>query len=110
MKTRLELHDALLDILVGLGIRERDGSGHVYFQPPETVKTAYPAVVYSLSDMPIRHADNKPYKSAKQYQITAVDKNPDSRLPDKIAELPTARFNRFFTSDNLSHWVFTIYV
>lgn len=110
MKTRLDLHDALLDILIKLGIREREGIGHIYFQPPETVKMSYPAVVYSLSNMPIRHAGNKPYKSAKQYQITAVDKDPDSRLPDKIAELPTVRFVRFFASDNLSHWVFAICV
>ncbi|MBR0280524.1 MAG: hypothetical protein IJQ81_02900 [Oscillibacter sp.] len=110
MRTRLELHEKLLDILVALLIRKRDGSGHLYFQPPETVKMAYPAVVYSLSNIQIRHADNQPYKSAKQYQITAIDKDPDSALPERIAELPTARFNRFFVSDNLNHWVFTVYV
>ena len=110
MKTRLELHDVLLDILVTLGVRERGESGHIYFQPPETVKMTYPAVVYSLSDIPIRHADNRPYKTNRRYQITAIDKDPESALPDKIAELPTAKFNRFFASENLNHWVFTVYV
>lgn len=110
MRTRDDLHEALLDILVALGVREHDGSGHLYFQPPETVKMTYPAVVYSLSDIPIRHADNRPYKCTKQYQITAIDKDPDSTLPEKIAELPTVKFNRFFTSENLNHWVFTVHV
>lgn len=110
MRTRLELHEKLLDIIVELSIREREGSGHLYFQPPETVKIIYPAVVYSLLGMPIQHADNIPYKRAKQYQITAIDKDPDSSLPDKIAELPSVRFDRFFTSENLNHWVFTINV
>lgn len=109
MRTRTDLHNALLNILVSLGIRERSGSGHLYFQPPETVKMVYPAIVYSLQNIDIRHADNRPYKIAKQYQITAIDKDPDSKLPDEIAELPTVRFDRFFTSDNLNHWVFTVH-
>ena len=109
MKTRSELHDALLDILEHLGIREQGGSGHLYFQPPESVKMFYPAIVYSLQNIQIQHADNIPYQTAKQYHITAIDKDPDSRLPDKIAELPTVRFDRFFTSDNLNHWVFTVH-
>lgn len=110
MRTRLDLHEALLDILVELSIREREGSGHLYFQPPESVRMTYPAVVYSLSNVPVQHADNMPYKLTKQYRITAIDKDPDSRLPDKIMELPSIRFDRFFTSDNLNHWVFTINV
>lgn len=108
MKTRLDLHEKLLDILTELSIRERDGSGHIYNQPSETVKMVYPAVVYSLSNMPIRHADNRPYKLGKQYAITAIDKDPDSLLPEKIANLPGVKFDRFFTANNLNHWVFTI--
>ena len=110
MKTRAELSETLLDILVELSIRERDGSGHLYFQAPGADKMLYPAIVYQLSGVPIRHADNRPYKTNKRYRITAIDKDPDSALPDRIAALPTARFERFFTSDNLNHWVFTIYV
>ena len=110
MRTRDELSEALLDILVELSIRERDGNGHLYFQTPGADKMAYPAIVYELSGVPIRHADNRPYKTNKQYRITAIDKDPDSALPDRIAALPTARFERFFTSENLNHWAFTIYV
>lgn len=109
MKTRSDLREKLLDILVRLQIRERDGDGHLYFQPPETVKMRYPAIVYGLKNVRIRHADNGPYQWAKQYSITAIDKDPDSKLPDEIATLPTVSFERFFTSENLNHWVFAVY-
>lgn len=109
MKTSADVYNTLLDILVSLEIREREGSGHLYFQPPETVKMVYPAIVYRLQNIAVRHADNRPYQTTKQYQITAIDKDPDSALPDKIMELPTVRFDRFFVSDNLNHWVFTIH-
>ena len=39
---RLELHEILCTIL---------GSRNVYFQPPESIKMNYPAIVYGLDDM-----------------------------------------------------------
>ena len=78
----------------------------VYFQPPESKKMRYPCIVYELSDMQTIYADDRPYVTVKRYQVTVIDRDPDSPIPDKVAEIPTARFNRFFTSDNLNHWVF----
>ena len=109
MRTRLELDAALSDILAKLGIRGEGESGHLYFQPPESVYVLYPAIVYELKNVRIHHADNKPYKHNKLYTITAIDKDPDSRLPDEIAVLQGISFDRFFVSDNLNHWVFTIH-
>ena len=109
MRTRLELDAALSDILVKLGIRDAEESGHLYFQPTESVYMLYPSIVYELKNIRIRHADNKPYKHNKLYTITAIDKDPDSRLPDEIALLQGVSFDRFFTSDNLNHWVFKIH-
>ena len=43
MKTRYELHEFLCEIL---------GSRNVYFQPPESVKMKYPAIVYERTDFP----------------------------------------------------------
>ena len=100
MKTRLDLHELLCDIL---------GSQNVYFQPPETVKMKYPAIVYSRSNMDNRFANNAVYSSQKRYEVTVVDKDPDSGIPDKVNLIPTARFNRHYTADNLNHDVFTIY-
>lgn len=84
-------------------------SGNVYFQPPESVKMNYPAIVYALEDIENAHADNGVYSSFKEYSITVIDKDPDSLLIDKVALLPTCRFNRYYTSENLNHWVFTLY-
>jgi hypothetical protein len=45
----------------------------------------------------------------KKYQLTVIDRDPDSILPDKMEELDYCQFNRFFTADNLNHWVFTLF-
>lgn len=100
MKRRHKLHKILKDIL---------GSENVYFQPPESVKMKYPAIVYLRSNERIIHADNIPYKRVKRYQITVITKDPDSDIPDKIGELSGASFNRFFTSEGLNHDVYTLY-
>ncbi len=98
--SRLKLHEILVTIL---------GSRHVYFQPPENIKLTYPCIVYGLSGADVRFADNKIYTRFKRYTITVIDENPDSEIPDKIAELPMCRFDRYFTSDNLNHYSFDLY-
>ena len=85
------------------------GSSNVYFQPPESVKMRYPAIVYSLDDITNTFADDRPYLSAKRYKVTIIDRNPDSILPDLMNALPFCNFNRTYTSDGLNHWVFSLY-
>ena len=97
---RLELHFMLCDIL---------GSKNVYFQPPESAKLEYPCIIYNLSDIDIKYADNRPYAIRDKYAVTVVDKDPDSNIRRKILKLPQCKFSRFFTSDNLNHWMFDIY-
>lgn len=99
-KSRLDLHETLCEVL---------GSRNVYFQPPPSVQMKYDAIVYSLNDIKTEHADNKIYKKDKQYKITAISKNADSDLYEKILELPYCEFDRFYPSDGLNHWVFTLY-
>lgn len=98
--SRLELDDILREIV---------GSGKVYFDPPESVKMSYPCIVYERTDADTKYADNCPYHYTKAYQVTVIDRNPDSNLPDKVAQLPMCRFARHFTADNLNHDVFIIY-
>lgn len=100
MNNRLEFHEILADIL---------GSRNVYFQPPETVKIEYPAIIYSRSDIDNRFADNNVYLQNHKYQVIVVDKNPDSAIVDAVSKLPTANFDRHYTSDNLNHDVFTVF-
>lgn len=100
MASRLELQSLLEEIM---------GNRNVYFQPPESIKMKYPASVYALDDIDNTHADNGVYSINKQYSITLIDKDPDSELVDKLAYLPTCRFDRFYVSENLNHWVFSVY-
>lgn len=85
------------------------GSHNVYFQPPPTVQIKYPAIIYSREDIDNTYADNAVYFNKIGYQLTVVDRNPDSKIVDKVSKLPMCRFNRHYTSNNLNHDVFTIY-
>lgn len=100
METRVELQEMLEDLL---------GSHNVYFQPPESVRMKYPAIVYSRYDIDTRHADNKPYAQSLAYQLIVIGKNPDSDIVLKVSGLPMCSFDRHFTADNLNHDVFTLY-
>lgn len=100
MANRLDLQSALEAIL---------GTDEVYFQPPESIKMTYPAIVYELANINVKHANNSLYNQCPGYKVTLIDRDPDSVLRDAILTLPRCKFNTFFTSDNLNHWVFTIY-
>jgi len=100
MAPRLELQALLAEIL---------GSGEVYFQPPPNVVMQYPAIVYNRDRIDTVYADNSPYKHKKRYQVTVIDPDPDSAIPDKIAELPLCSFDRAFKAGNLNHDVFNLF-
>lgn len=100
MASRLNLQLLLENLL---------GSRNVYFQPPESVKMKYPAIVYDLEDIDNAYADNGVYSSYRKYSVTVIDEDPDSPFIDTVVALPTCRFNRHYTSDNLNHWVYSLY-
>ena len=87
----------------------RELCDNVYYQPPETVRMVYPAIVYRRYAIDNIHADNMPYLQLHGYEITVIDKNPDSVIVEAVSKLPSCRFNRHFTNDNLNHDVFVIY-
>lgn len=99
MANRLQLHEELCSIL---------NTRHVYFQPPESVKMKYPAIVYSLDDIKNSYANDGVYLSKRKYLVTVIDGNPDSHIISKVAVLPACRFNRQYTNDNLNYYVFTL--
>ena len=86
------------------------GARRVYFQPPESVKLSYPCVIYEEQRGNELHANNRLYLYRKAYSITVIDKDPDSKLPEKIRNLPLVDAGRPFKADNLYHWQFTIYI
>lgn len=106
MNKRLELHEILCRII---NITEPNGDRHIYFSPPASVKMKYPAIVYSLSDINSIHADNTVYGLRNCYNLIYIDKDPDNENVKKIASLPNCRFDRFYTSENLNHYSFTLY-
>lgn len=82
---------------------------HVYFQPPATLHMQYPCIRYERNGSNVQRAANFPYRRAKRYQITVIDRNPDSTLPDQVEELSMCEFDRWFAADNLNHWVFNLF-
>jgi len=60
---------------------------------------------YAVSEF----ADNDPYKYSKRYQVTVIDRDPDSIIPDKLAKQRLCTFNRAYQADSLNHFVFNIY-
>lgn len=85
------------------------GTDSVYFQPPASLRMRYPCIVYNRDRINATFADNRTYGRKTRYQVTYIDQNPDSTIPDRIAELPLCVYNRFFTADNLNHDVFTLF-
>lgn len=96
---RLELHELLAELL---------GSRNVYYQPPESVRMIYPAIKYSRDDIQNTFANNNVYTQQYAYEITVIDEDPDSEIVDKISKLPTARFERHYTFDDLNHDIYKI--
>jgi hypothetical protein len=100
MAQRLELQAILIDILQ---------SDNVYFQPPPSLIMHYPCIVYRRDYELTRFADDRPYSRIKRYQVTVVDRDPDSDIPDKVADLPLCVYERFYAAENLNHDVFKLF-
>lgn len=100
MGQRVDLHEILCAAL---------GSRNVYFQPPTEFKMTYDCIVYKREKIDSRYANNKPYHHTKRYSVTVIYRDPESPIPDKIADLPMCSHDRYFVSDNLHHDVFTLY-
>jgi len=100
MKSQQEIQTLLIDLL---------GSANVYFQAPPNNEMAYPCILYKLDAIRTRHADNEIYRDNRAYSVTAIDRNPNSSIPNNLLALPKSRFDRFYTADKLNHFVFTIF-
>lgn len=100
MRSRIELQKILEEVL---------DSRNVYYQPPENFKLKYPCIIYTKSDEDTRHADNAKYLRMNVYEVTIIDLDPDSLIPEYISDLPYCSFDRYFVSDNLNHYVYRLY-
>lgn len=101
MATRLELQ-SYLEFLAGPGWK-------VYFQPPENIQMSYPAILYERDLSATLFADNAPYRTEKRYQVTVIDRLPDSEVVDKIEAMPKSTFVRAFATSGLNHTILSLY-
>lgn len=97
---RLQLQEVLEGLL---------GTSQVYFQPPNNVQMEYPCIVYKRDTANTAFAGNLPYRHTKRYQVTVIDQNPDSLIPDKVAQLPMCIHNRHFSVGHLNHDIYILY-
>jgi hypothetical protein len=100
MAPRLDLQAAL---------EAKLGSRNVYFQSPPNLQMEYPCIRYELTDIQVKHAGNKPYTIRKRYLVTHIDTNPDSGTPDLIGEMQLCVFDRYYTENNLNHYVYKLF-
>lgn len=100
MGTRMDLQ-VLLETLLG--------STNVYYQPPETLKMNYPAIIYSKSRIDTKKADDSTYLKNTRYNIIVVDKKPDNPVIDKLLALQYCSYDRHYPSDKLNHDSLTLY-
>lgn len=100
MGTREELQSKLETLL---------GSKNVYYQPPESLKINYPAIIYSKNNITKTHADNTGYRMNTRYDITVVDRRPDNPVIQKLLTMPYCSYDRHYISDNLNHDSLTLY-
>jgi hypothetical protein len=82
---------------------------NLYFQPPPNVNLEYPCIIYERDGSNTEYAGNALYLHKKRYLVKVVDRDPDSRLPDMVEELPLCKFDRFFATENLNHHVFNLF-
>lgn len=100
MPSRLDLQTKLEKLI---------GSRNVYYQPPESLKMNYPAIVYGLDNIKNSYANDGVYLFKNRYSVVVIDKNPDSKIVGKIALLPFCQYSRHFETDNLNHDVFILH-
>lgn len=101
-QARRFLLQTLLEDLLG-------NTDNVYFQPREGQNLSYPAIVYKRDSVRTDFADDTPYKINDRYQVTYIDRSPDSDIPRKIQQLPMSRFASHFVVDGLNHYNHSIY-
>lgn len=94
MASRLELQSKLEELL---------GTRNVYYQPPESIKIRYPAIVYFKNNVVNRYANDRRYLKKNRYEIIVISKKPDESVIDKIMDLPYCSYDRSYKSDNLYH-------
>lgn len=89
-------------------LRQILGNNHVYYQPPETIKIEYDAIIYSLKDVDGLYADNRLYHMTRHYQLNFISQSPDNTVVERLMEDLNATFVRRYTQNGLYYDVLEI--
>ncbi len=101
------LHDKLLSVLRSSPSGKGD---YIYFQPPTNTSMDYPCIVYNYVNDDDKFADNVRYLSSKRYNVTIIDEDPDSKIPDVLKNMFIhCETGRVFAVDGLYHYTHTLY-
>lgn len=96
-------------LLLQAKLQEILGSANVYFQPPSGFQMRYPCIVYSRDRKDEKFADDRLYNHTMCYRVMIIDRDPDSLIPDKLAELPLCSFVTHYKVDQLNHDIYNLY-
>lgn len=103
----MEANRLILREILKNAMEEAGEEPNLYFQPPESVKLAYPCIIYSLNDMTNWYADDFPYGTTIRYDFTYITRSPSSKLPAKLVKLKHVGFDRYYVYENLHHYAYT---
>lgn len=88
-------------------LKALEGVVEVYIQAPSTMK--FPCIKIERDQSYISYAGNVKYLFRKRYQLTVIDRLPDSAIPDLVEARDFTELSRFYVNAGLNHWAFTTY-
>lgn len=82
---------------------------NVYYQPPSSIRLEYPCIVYQPVSVETQSANDIGYLNTTSYQITVIDRDPESLIPYEILNsFSKGRLEQMYTTDNLHHTTINI--
>ena len=82
----------------------------VYFQPPSNIRMNYPCIIYHKISKIKEYANDKWYFKKQGYQITVIDKDPDSLIADDLEDhFQYCAISQYFVNENLHHVTLELY-
>ena len=98
-----------VDALLRKLLMKTTGRANLYYQPGANIRMKYPCIVYTMSRIQNKHANDGVYTQRVFYTVTVIDTDPDSKIVAVVSALPKCACDHQFISENLYHTVFRLY-
>lgn len=99
---RLHLRDLLIRVMEDAGEEP-----NLYYQPPESIHLNYPCIIYQLKGLDSTYANDNPYIQKVSFEATYITRSSTSSVITNLGKLSCSKFDRYFVTDNLHHYVYT---